>query len=496
LLVEQFLENSARTGCGKIALIDRRRRLTYGEIDRQSNRVARALIAGGAKRGDRIAISMENSAEAVISIFAALKAGGVFVLVNPGARQQLLAEILHDCGAAALLTDGAKPRSVSPSLRIFAQLGEIADNPALDDGPLPKQSIDLDLAALIYTSGSTGRPKGVMLTHQNMVAAATTIAGFLKNTADDVILTVLPLSHGYGLYQILTAFKVGASVVLERGFTYPAATLRRMQDEKATGFPLIPTMSSILSRMNLAEWDLSSLRYITNAGDAFPLHHISNLRQVLPHVELYSMYGLTECQRVSYLPPDQIDLRPASVGRGLLNEELEIVDEDGVGVAPSVVGELVVRAAHVMKGYWQMPHETDSVLKPGRFPWEKILYTGDLFWRDKEGYLYFAGRKDHVIKTRGEKVYPREIENVLLSLPGIAEAAVIGVPDETLGQMIKAIVVPREGIVLTDQDVLRHCASHLEEFKVPGSVEFSERLPRTTNGKIAKRKLANAAEAA
>jgi len=479
LQVEQFLENSARLDDSRIALIDRGRRFSYGDIDRQSNRLARALRTGGVNRGDRVVLCMESSAEAVIAIFAVLKAGGVFAIVSPASRPETLQRIVKDCGAAAVVTDGT-----------------IVRNPTLDDTPLPKETIDLDLAALIYTSGSTGRPKGVMLTHLNMVSAATSISSYLKNTAADIILNVLPLSHGYGLYQVLTAFKVGASVILERGFAYPAAILNRIQEEKATALPLIPTMSSILTRMNLGPWNLSSLRYITNAGDAFPRHHISRLRQLLPHVELYSMYGLTECQRVSYLPPDLIDVRPDSVGRGLINEEVYIVDEQGKRLQRGETGELVVRGAHVMKGYWQMPEETDRVLRPGPFPWEKVLHTGDLFRMDEEGYLYFVGRKDHVIKTRGEKVHPKEVENILYSMQGVKEAVVLGVPDEVLGHVIRAIVVADEGAELTEQDVLRHCSRYLEEFKVPRSVEFRDRLPKTTNGKIAKRELAEAAEAA
>jgi long-chain acyl-CoA synthetase len=496
LQVEQFLENSTRLDEAKIALIDRGRRLSYGDLDRQSNRFARALVAAGVKRGDRVVVCMENSAETVVSIFATLKAGGVFAMVNPASRPEMLTRIVKDCGAVALVTDSTPLDSVPHNVHVFRAIEPLVTNPETDDSPLAKKAINLDLAALIYTSGSTGRPKGVMLTHLNMVSAATLIADYLNNTAQDIIVNVLPLSHGYGLYQVLTAFKVGASVILERGFAYPAALLNRIQEERATALPLIPTISSVLSRMNLRQWDLSSLRYITNAGDAFPTHHISRLRQLLPHAKLFSMYGLTECQRVSYLPPDQIDIRPDSVGRGLKNQEIYIVDERGNRVLPGITGELVVRGPHVMKGYWQMPEETDRVLRPGPFPWEKVLYTGDLFRMDERGYLYFVGRKDHVIKTRGEKVHPREVELVLYTLPGVKEAAVVGVPDEDLGHMIKAIVVIEEGIQLTEQDVLRHCARHLEDFKVPRSVEFRERLPKTTNGKIAKRELAEAAEAA
>jgi acyl-CoA synthetase (AMP-forming)/AMP-acid ligase II len=252
----------------------------------------------------------------------------------------------------------------------------------------------------------------------------------------------------------------------------------------------------MLLQMDLAKWDFSSLRYISNTGAALPGDHISKLRKQFPQVKIYSMYGLTECKRVSYLPPDQIDIRPGSVGRGMPNEEVYIVDEKGNRVGPGIVGELVIRGSNVMKGYWQMPEETERVLRPGSFPWEKVLYSGDLFRADEDGYLYFVGRKDDIIKTRGEKVSPREVEEVLYLLPGVAEAAVVGIPDEVLGSAIKAVIVTQPEAWLTEKDVLRHCAAHLEDFMVPKFVEFREQMPKTSSCKIAKRELVGQSEAA
>jgi long-chain acyl-CoA synthetase len=367
----------------------------------------------------------------------------------------------------------------------------LARHPA-DLQPPPKRAINIDLAALIYTSGSTGNPKGVMLTHLNMVSAATSITTYLENTPDDIILNVLPLAFDYGLYQVLMAFKIGGAVVLERSFTYPQAVIRRLIEERVTGLPLVPTMSAILLQMDLTKYDWSSLRYITNTAAALPTEHIFRLRKLFPHARLYSMYGLTECKRVSYLPPEQLDVRPTSVGRGMPNEEVYIVDDEGQRVGPNVVGELVVRGANVMKGYWELPDETGRRLKPGPLPCEKVLYTGDLFRMDDEGYLYFVGRKDDIIKSRGEKVSPREVENVLFSHPEVAEAAVIGVPDEILGEAIRAVVALKSGSRLTEQDVLRHCKEHLEDFMVPKAVEIRPALPKTSNGKIYKRQLCGA----
>jgi acyl-CoA synthetase (AMP-forming)/AMP-acid ligase II len=329
-----------------------------------------------------------------------------------------------------------------------------------------------------------------MLTHLNIVSAATSITTYLENVPDDIILNVLPLSFDYGLYQVLMAFKIGGTIILERSFTYPYAVIEKLVQEKVTGFPLVPTISAILLQLDFKRYDFPSLRYVTNTAAALPTQHIRQLRKVFPHVKLYSMYGLTECKRVSYLPPDQIDLRPTSVGRGMPNEEVYIVDDNGRRVGPGVIGELVVRGSNVMKGYWELPEETDRVLRCGYLPGEKVLYTGDLFRMDEEGFLYFVGRKDDIIKCRGEKVSPKEIEDVLYSLDGVAEAVVIGVPDGLLGQAIKAVITLREGAQLTQRDVQSHCSQHLEDFMVPKFVEFRDSLPKTSSGKISKLELA------
>jgi long-chain acyl-CoA synthetase len=355
-------------------------------------------------------------------------------------------------------------------------------------GRLSRKNIDIDLAALIYTSGSTGNAKGVMLTHLNILSAATSITTYLENTPEDIILNVLPLSFDYGLYQLLMAFKIGGTLVLERSFTYPRAILDAIAGEHVTGFPIVPTISSILLQMDLAAYRFPHLRYITNTAAALPVEHIRKLRAAFPTVKLFSMYGLTECKRVSYLPPDQLDRRPDSVGRGMPNEEVYVVDEHGERVGPNVVGELIVRGSNVMKGYWELPEETARVLRPGPFPGENALYSGDLFRADEEGYLYFVGRKDDIIKTRGEKVSPREVENVLYSHPKVGEAAVIGVPDEVLGSAICAFVSPRPGVTLTEIELRAFCADRLEDFMVPKFVRFQP-LPKSANGKIAKREL-------
>jgi amino acid adenylation domain-containing protein len=507
--VEQFLKDSAIRYRHKTALVAGGKRLGYGELDGASDRLARTLISRGLKRGERVAIFLDNSWEAVVGLFAVLKAGGVFVFVNPTTKAEKLAYVLNHCRATGLITRGtlasvadaalAEVPSVAftivagvktPTLRRASLRFEDAIE-SKDAPPLGEIGIDLDLAMLIYTSGSTGLPKGVMMTHQNVVAAATSITTYLENTADDIILNVLPISFDYGLYQVLMAAKVGATLVLEKSFAFPQAIIDRMKAEHVTGLPLVPTMAAMLLQMNdLEPGALPDLRYVTNTAAALPPTHIARLRALFPGAKLYSMYGVTECKRCTYLPPEELDRRPTSVGIAIPGTEAYVVDESGKRAPPGVIGELVVRGAHVMKGYWENPTATRRAFRPGPFPWEKVLRTGDLFRMDEEGFLYFVARKDDIIKSRGEKVSPKEVENVLYALPTIREAAVIGLPDPILGEAVAAFIVADSNAGLTEREIIRHCAAHLEDFMVPKRVEFRDSLPKTDSGKINRRLVA------
>jgi long-chain acyl-CoA synthetase len=507
MLVQDFLQNSAARTPDKVALVFQERRLTYREMDAQANRLAQALLDHGVQRGDRVAIYLPNSVEATVAIFAILKAGAIFSIVNHTTKLGKLAYILNDCQATGLVTQARKMGMLEklqdrvPSLKSVVLCGKGTDKAVEGRSGLlafealqetypnqlpPQKCIDVDLACLIYTSGTTGEPKGVMSAHYNVVAAASSIIQYLENVPEDIVINVLPLSFDYGLYQLLMTVKFGGTLVLEKSFAYPAAVLKLMEKERVTGFPGVPTIFAILLQMDLSKYDLPSLRYITNTAAALPPSHILQLRQKFPWATLYSMYGLTECKRVSYLPPRELDRRPGSVGVAIPNTEVWIADEDGNRVGPGVVGELVVRGSHVMRGYWEKPEATAERYRPGPIPGERVLYTGDLFEMDEEGFLYFVARKDDIIKSRGEKVSPKEVENVLYSLGGVEEAAVIGVPDEILGEAIKAFVVRRDDNTLTERDVLRHCTQHLEDFMVPQYVEFRSELPKTTSGKISK----------
>ena len=509
MLLHQLFENTASRMPDKVALVSGDTRYTYGELDALAARLAASLQRLGVKRGDRVAIFADNGVEMVAGVYGALKAGTVFMPVNPLTKSDKFAYLLNDSRAACLITTQALRGVWEPAIAHASSVNAciVAGLPADDGGgllmsydaaiagasriPMPSPTIDQDLASIIYTSGSTGEPKGVMLTHLNMVSAARSVNGYLGMTGDDVIMCALPLAFDYGLYQILMGFMVGATVVLERSFSFPVKVLETMANEGATVFPGVPTMfSMIMALNNLSQFDLRRLRMITNTAAALSERHIQELRTLFPQAILFSMYGLTECKRVTYLPPDQLDNRPTSVGRGMPNEEVWLVDEQGKRLPNGSTGELVIRGSNVMRGYWEKPEHTARRLKPGPDPREMVLYSGDVFRTDEDGYLYFVARKDDIIKSRGEKVSPKEVENVLYGLDGVQDAAVVGVPDEILGQAIKAFVVLRAGCKYSEKDVLRHCQGRLESFMVPKHVAIVPELPRTDTGKIKKTGLA------
>ncbi|HEX4805274.1 MAG TPA: AMP-binding protein [Conexibacter sp.] len=507
------LRRAAATAPGKEALVAGERRMTYAELDAAASALAARLHALGVGRGERVAVLLPNGAEAAVAIYGALRAGAALVPLNPTIKADKLAYVLRDCAAAAVVTDDAlapvadAARAQAPSVRHALVADAAGALPAFATGdadptepaaPLPPPPLSVDLAAIVYTSGSTGRPKGVTLTHANMTFAAGSIVTYLGMRADDRVLCVVPLSFDYGLYQLLMCVRLGATLVLERGFAFPGRVLELLQRERVTGLPAVPTIFQVLTAaLGETAPELPHLRFLTNTAAALAPATIEALRAAFPGARLYSMYGLTECKRVSWLPPEQLDARPESVGIPIPGTEAWVADEEGRPLPPGEVGELLVRGAHVMQGYWNDPDATAERLRPGRWPWERVLATGDLFRADEEGFLHFVGRRDDIIKSRGEKVAPREVEAALLAAEGVRMAAVLGVPDRLLGEAIVAYVVPREGAALAPAALRRHCAARLEDYMVPARVELRDALPTTPNGKVDRRALAReAAESA
>jgi amino acid adenylation domain-containing protein len=508
-LLQDYLSHSAVRWPDKVALICGQLRLTYREIDDQARLLAAALAELGVRRGDRVLIYADNVAETVISFWATLKAGAIVSLINPQTKSGKLKYLIDDCRPSAVITEAnlsqewrAAVHRRDLAIVVFGPgYAELQNVPGVvpwhellvraPAQPYTAGTLDIDLAAIIYTSGSSGDPKGVMLTHRNMLTAATSISTYLGLRRDDIILNVLPLAFDYGLYQMILAFRQGATFVLERSFAYPARTLSLIAAEHVSVFPGVPTIFAMLASLkDIGQYDFSSVRCVTNTAAALALKQIQFLKKTFSRADIFSMYGLTECKRCTYLPPEDLERKPLSVGIAIPNTELWIVDDRGMRVGPNVVGQLVIRGATVMKGYWAKPEATAEKLRPGPLPGEYVLYTGDYCRMDEDGYLYFVGRMDDTIKCRGEKVSPREIEAVIVEMEGVKDAAVVGIADEILGQAIKAFVVLESAALVTENDVRRACQRRLEGFMVPQQVVFVPALPTTATGKTSKTGLA------
>lgn len=512
---ELLLRRACEHAPNKPVLLSGSRRTSYAEFESRSNAFAAGLLSLGLKTEDRTAIYTGNTVETAIAIAGAMKAGSVFVPIHPSVKPEKLAKLLSHVEAQTLVLPQSKTagfESIKHRLRSTPRLIVVGENaPGSVAGAIGFERFTQDVprdipqavrsadspAAISFTSGSSGEPKGVTLSYGNLTFAAETIATYLKNTERDIILGVLPLSFTYGLTQLLTTFHAGATLVLETSFAYPAAVLHRIEKERITGFAVAPTMAAVLLQMDLSKFDLSSLRYITSAGAALPVHLVHELRSRLPHVALYSMYGQAECIRTSYLPPERVDLIPSSVGHAIEGVDASVVDENGEPVPPEVVGELIVTGPNVMLGYWKDPEGTDAVLSLDQASGHRRLRSGDLFRTDIDGNLYFVSRKDDIIITRGQKVAPAEVETVLGMHSDVAESLVYGAPDDVLGSAVKAVVRPRPGRRLTENEVKRFCFEHLEDEKVPQVVVLRETpFPQTPRGKVDRRLLIDEVEAA
>ncbi len=509
-LLHDTLIESVNMHPGKIAVEANGETYTYTDLYEKSIILASYLIMNGLKRGDRVGIYMDNTWECVVSIYAVLLSGGVFFVINPQTKIDKLEYMLNDCNATFLISDSHLKVVYDKIINNVESLKGLVYSGKKDDADLegierihfddlPCVSSDsfsaafvipTDLAALIYTSGSTGNPKGVMMRHSNMVFASGSLIQYIRMTEEERVLCAIPLAFDYGLYQLIMSIRLGATLILERSFTYPAQIVNRIKDSEATVFPAVPTIWATLIGMHSRKPIVfEKIEKITNTAAALPADYIPTLREIFPNALIFKMYGLTECKRVSYLEPEDIDKKINSVGKPIPGTEMFILKEDGKKAEPGEVGILHVRGPHVMAGYWNKPELSEQMLKDGEIPGEKILCAQDWFLQDEDGYFYFKGRSDDIIKTRGEKVSPVEVENALHSIDGVKKAAVIGVDDDILGLAIKAFIVLDEGKEMTEREVIKFCLSRLENFMVPKYVEFREDLPMTNTGKISKKGL-------
>lgn len=516
-LLHELIALSADRQPEAIALTAGATSLGYGQLQAQVSGFAAGLVGLGLQRGERVAIYLDKRPETVVASFGAPAAGGVFVPLNPLLKPEQVAYVMSDCDVRVLVTSperlplllGVLPQCTALHTVVLTAGGE----PDLT-APLPPgvacvawadllagparpghRVIDTDITAILYTSGSTGKPKGVVLSHRNMVAGAKSVASYLENRASDTLLAALPLSFDAGFSQLTTAFHAGARVVL-LNYLLPRDVLKAMAREQVTGLTAVPPLYIQLSQLDWpAEID-RHLRYFANTGGRMPRETLGLLRQRAPSAKPFLMYGLTEAFRSTYLPPDEVDRRPDSIGKAIPNAEILVLREDGSPCAPEEPGELVHRGALVGQGYWNDPEKTAERYKllpagaPGReaglqLP-EYAVFSGDTVRQDAEGFLYFIGRRDEMMKTSGYRVSPTEVEEVLYATQRVGECVAFGVDHPTLGQAIQVIATPPAGVDQLDvAALLADCRMRMPAYMVPAGVQpAAGPLPRNPNGKI------------
>ncbi|MBK9234587.1 MAG: acyl-CoA ligase (AMP-forming), exosortase A system-associated [Rhodoferax sp.] len=516
LLHELVAVSAARAGSAP-ALSYGRETLSYAELDLRIRSFASGVIDLGLQRAERVAIYLEKRFETVIASYGAPAAGGVFVPINPLLKPEQAAFIMKDCGVRVLVTSPDRLRLLGgslaecPSVQHVVLTEPMADAPALPPGvslhawadvlAAPARAghrvIDTDMLAILYTSGSTGKPKGVVLSHRNMVAGAKSVASYLDNRPTDTLLAALPLSFDAGFSQLTTAFHSGARVVL-LNYLMPRDVLKALEREKVTGLTAVPPLYIQLAQL---EWPAAindKLRYFANTGGRMPRETLTMLRQRVPAAKPFLMYGLTEAFRSTYLPPEEVDRRPDSIGKAIPNAEILVLREDGTECAPDEPGELVHRGALVGQGYWNDAEKTAERYKllPGRAPGlmlpEYAVFSGDNVRRDAEGFLYFIGRRDEMMKTSGYRVSPTEVEEILYATKLVGECVAFGVDHPAIGQAIQVIATAPDGSAAVDLPALMaQCKLHMPAYMVPAGIEpMAGPLPRNPNGKIDRKLLA------
>ena len=512
LLVHDLILERIETHADHAALIRGDDRLSYSELGREIGRAAAGFASLGLRPGERVAVYLNKRIEGVVAHFAASLCGAVFVPINPVLKAAQVAHILADCSVSVLVTANTQLASISAALENCQALrhvvlvdGSADEKPthfettrwdALSGGePIaPVKRIDNDVAAILYTSGSTGKPKGVVLSHRNLVSGAVSVASYLANSTDDVILSALPLSFDAGFSQLTTAFHAGATVVL-LDYLLPRDTAQAVARYRVTGLTGVPPMWNQLARIDWPEEAIASLRYIANTGGAMPTATLETLRHKLPTTTVFLMYGLTEAFRSTYLPPEELDARPTSIGKAIPNAEVMVVRDDGSVCGPGEPGELVHRGALVALGYWNDPERTRQRFRPapgrpGEVPTEELaVWSGDTVVKDEDGFLYFVARKDDMIKSSGYRISPTEIEEVVYATGLVNECAAIGVPHADIGQAVVVVAhasVPGDG---SASEIAAACRRALPNYMVPARVVWREAMPKNPNGKVDRRRL-------
>lgn len=493
--------------------------LSYQQLLQKTVQCAMQLQAIGVKRFDRVAIFLPKQFETVFSIFASSALGAIFVPINPLLKSEQVVHILHDCNVKLLVTSTERYQGLLAVLQHSKDLTDVLLVNALPDysnAPLhrihiwqqhtekppakrcfanSKAQTDADVAAILYTSGSTGKAKGVVLSHRNMLVGVASVASYLGNTSEDVLLAILPLSFDYGLSQITTAVSVGASVVL-LDFFLVQDVVKAVQQHKVTGIAAVPPLWAQLVKAKWPQGSSDSVRYLTNSGGPMPLPLLNALQQIFKQAEPYLMYGLTEAFRSTYLPPAELCKRPGSMGKAIPNAEIIVVREDGSLCGPNEPGELVHRGPLVSLGYWNAPEKTaerfkyDPIAPKGLTLPQTAVWSGDIVYYDEEGFLYFIGRRDEMIKTSGYRVSPTEVEEVVYRLdPAIQDVAALGIYDGT-DQAILVLVALAAGATVSPEQWLLQLKRSLPNFMLPKAILLKDSLPKNPNGKIDRKALA------
>ncbi|HZG62484.1 MAG TPA: acyl-CoA ligase (AMP-forming), exosortase A system-associated [Rubrobacteraceae bacterium] len=511
-----LLHNSVERDPGKVAIVDGKSEHTYEDLSRESDALAAALQDAGVAKGERVGILMDKYWEAIVAMLAATRIGAAFVNVNPMLKPPQVRYIAEDCDIRVMIGDSSKLDDMEPKTaeRAFYR-GEKPDSPGvsgelvdlaevLHGGDKPKNvSVsEVDLATILYTSGSTGMPKGVSTSHRNFVSGAQIVSTYLENTSDDRILSALPLNFDAGLNQFTTSLRVGATLALLRS-RLPGDLLKGLRRHEITGVTGVPPLWSLLLRgsKSIEEEPLTRLRYIANTGGRIPQANLDELRRLLEPsgTKIYLMYGLTEAFRSTYLPPEEIDRGTECIGKAIPDTQIMVINKQGEECAPGEVGELVHRGPTVAMGYWGKEEATRKAYRPNPLAppelldVERVVYSGDQVRRDEEGFLYFVGREDAMIKSQGYRMSPEEIENLLIGSGLVHEACAFGVPDPNVGHQVMAVVSLKNG---GDEDVLEQIREYTVKngppYMVPKEIIVRDELPKTPSGKIDRKGISNA----
>lgn len=474
-------------------------RLNYATLFERAARLSSFLIEQGVRSGDRVALVMENSPNYLASYFGVLMARACVVALNPNTTAHELKHPLAECEASAIIAQRSAIATLRPLLSDLPALKWLVLEEARDEASAEGscrlaslqdawatpahhggQSDAGALAQIIYTSGTTGAPKGVMLTHRNLLANTESIVEYLRLTAEDRVLVILPFFYSYGNSLLLTHVAVGGALVIADQFVFLNGVLSLMQEEGVTGFSGVPSSFAMLLRKSLfPKTCFESLRYLTCAGGALPLAHLQELRAAHPKTDVVVMYGQTEASaRLSYLDPKDLPRKMGSIGKGIPGVDLQVLGPDGAPVGPGETGEIVASGDCIMSGYWKHPEETAKVVVGGR------LHTGDMATVDADGYLFVKGRKSDIIKCGSYRIHPIEVEAALNAHPQVVESAVVGVKDEMLGESIVAFVVLQQDCAVTASDLLLKVRKFLPMHKLPKKIIFTDAIPKTATGKI------------